>query len=259
MNGFSQTLPHLPLVLASASARRRQILSHLQVPFTTFVSDVDESLPSDTDAASAVALLSCRKAWAAARDLSLQRNACRVLGADTVVCQDGVILGKPKDAAQARAMLSSYSGRSHFVYSGVTVITAQNDGVPPLALSVLPSCVHFYHDLNAKTPTIPPLDGAWTGFFALPLGGDLCAFGAVTRSCVHFRTIEEAEIEASIAAGEVFDKAGAYGIQDRASAWVEGISGDYFNIVGLPVCALDRLFSCVYAEHLSQIGKEETR
>ena len=92
----------LPLILASASARRRQILSHLQIPFTCFVSEADETLPACVDAASAVALLATRKAWAAAHTLAKQGKDCRVLGADTVVCQDGVILGKPKDAASAR-------------------------------------------------------------------------------------------------------------------------------------------------------------
>ena len=61
---------------------------------------------------------------------------------------------------------------------------------------------------------------------------------AAERSAVHFRALSEAEIAAYIATGEPMDKAGAYGIQGRASLFVEGIEGDYFNVVGLPLCRL---------------------
>ena len=58
------------------------------------------------------------------------------------------------------------------------------------------------------------------------------------HSFVRFRTLSDAEIAAYIATGEPMDKAGAYGIQGRASLFVEGIDGDYFNVVGLPLCRL---------------------
>ena len=58
------------------------------------------------------------------------------------------------------------------------------------------------------------------------------------RSAVHFRALSDAEINAYIATGEPMDKAGAYGIQGRASLFVEGIEGDFFNVVGLPLCRL---------------------
>ena len=60
-----------------------------------------------------------------------------------------------------------------------------------------------------------------------------------TRVC--FRPLTEEEIAAYAATGEPMDKAGAYGIQDRACLFVEGIQGDYFNVVGLPVCLLGRM------------------
>ena len=53
---------------------------------------------------------------------------------------------------------------------------------------------------------------------------------------VHFRTLSDAEIEAYIQTGEPLDKAGAYGYQGLASLFVERIEGDFFNVVGLPVC-----------------------
>ena len=61
---------------------------------------------------------------------------------------------------------------------------------------------------------------------------------AAERSAVHFRALSEAEIAAYIATGEPMDKAGAYGIQGRASLFVEGIEGDFFNVMGLPLCRL---------------------
>ena len=58
---------------------------------------------------------------------------------------------------------------------------------------------------------------------------------------VRFRPLTEEEIRAYAATGEPLDKAGAYGIQDRACLFVEGIRGDYFNVMGLPVCLLGRM------------------
>lgn len=61
---------------------------------------------------------------------------------------------------------------------------------------------------------------------------------AAERSLVRFRTLSEAEIAAYIATGEPMDKAGAYGAQGRAALFVEGIEGDFFNVMGLPLCRL---------------------
>ena len=58
---------------------------------------------------------------------------------------------------------------------------------------------------------------------------------------MHFRPLTEREIAAYIATGEPMDKAGAYGIQGRASLFVRAIEGDYFNVVGLPLCKLGQM------------------
>ncbi len=63
------------------------------------------------------------------------------------------------------------------------------------------------------------------------------------RSEVRFRTLSEREIAAYIATGEPMDKAGAYGAQGKASLFVEGIEGDFFNVMGLPLCRLGRMLS----------------
>jgi septum formation protein len=64
---------------------------------------------------------------------------------------------------------------------------------------------------------------------------------AVERTEVRFRALSPAEIRAYIATGEPMDKAGAYGAQGRGSLFVEGISGDFFNVVGLPLCRLSKM------------------
>ena len=63
------------------------------------------------------------------------------------------------------------------------------------------------------------------------------------RTTVHFRPIEERELAAYLATGESLDKAGAYGIQGRASIFCTGITGDYYNVMGLPLCELSRMLA----------------
>ena len=70
-------------------------------------------------------------------------------------------------------------------------------------------------------------------------GGETFTAHEATR--VHFRPLTPAEIEAYISTGEPMDKAGSYGIQRYGAMLVEGVSGDYFNVVGLPVCLLSRM------------------
>ena len=60
----------------------------------------------------------------------------------------------------------------------------------------------------------------------------------VEQTHLRFKPLSDAEIDAYIATGSPMDKAGAYGIQDQAAIFVEGLEGDYYNVMGLPVCAL---------------------
>ena len=107
------------IILASGSPRRKDILNMLKIPFEVVESNADETCPEGTSAEDTVKILSARKAAAVAETLE---EKCVVIGADTVVFLNGKILGKPKDAADASAMLSSLSGKSHFVYTGISVI-----------------------------------------------------------------------------------------------------------------------------------------
>ncbi len=75
----------------------------------------------------------------------------------------------------------------------------------------------------------------YTGVSVIRNGKELLA---AERSAVRFRALSDGEIAAYIATGEPMDKAGAYGIQGKASLFAEGIEGDFFNVMGLPLCRL---------------------
>jgi septum formation protein len=104
-------------VLASASPRRRELLSGLGLPFDVLPADVDESLPPGADANSAVVLLAERKALG----VFGRRPDALVLAADTLVVADGRLLGKPAGPAEARTFLGLLRGRTHHVLTGVSV------------------------------------------------------------------------------------------------------------------------------------------
>ena len=78
----------------------------------------------------------------------------------------------------------------------------------------------------------------YTGVCVVRDGAELCR---ADRSEVTFRTLSEGEIEQYIATGEPMDKAGAYGAQGKAALFVEGIEGDFFNVMGLPLCTLGNM------------------
>src|SRR5437773_12048763 len=105
----------MALVLASASPRRRELLTNAGTPFIVQPSEIPE-LPREGEAPQACAE---RLAREKARDVFRQRPQDFVLGADTIVIVGGQILGKPRDAADAARMLRLLSGRTHQVISGV--------------------------------------------------------------------------------------------------------------------------------------------
>ena len=194
------------IILASASPRRKEILSELGVDFRVVVADTDES--SDiSDPVELTRELARRKGLAVYEKLlqsgEYDAESAIIISADTVVCRDGEILGKPRDRADAVAMLTSLSGRSHTVVSAVAVTVR---GVTRTDASV---------------------------------------------TTVRVQEIPREEIERYVDSGEPMDKAGAYGIQGRFSAFVEGIDGCYFGVVGLPVNTLSNLYLEATGERLS--------
>ncbi|MBR5260814.1 MAG: septum formation inhibitor Maf [Oscillospiraceae bacterium] len=180
----------LRMVLASASPRRRELLEMLKIENLEIIpakgeETADETLPPDE----LVCVLSRQKAQEV-YERTEGREDCTFIGSDTIVYLDGKVLGKPADKADAKEMLRSLSGRSHMVYTGVTVIA------------------------HGKT------------------------ISEAEETKVFFRNLSDDEIDAYIATGEPMDKAGAYGAQGIASLFVERLEGDFFNVMGLPICRL---------------------
>ena len=199
------------LVLASASPRRRELLSQIGLEFTVMPSTKEENTKT-TEAGALVQELSRQKAVDIWEQLSgdqgqnpdtdqeqiseetqepnlneKRQPELLVIGADTVVCCEGKILGKPHSREAAAEMLTVLQGRSHEVYTGVT--------------------------LYSQSETV--------------------TFFECTQ--VEFYPMTEVEISEYIDSKEPMDKAGAYGIQGLGARFVKGIRGDYNNVVGLPV------------------------
>lgn len=116
----------LPIVLASASPRRRELLKQIGLDFEVFPTDVDETVQWE-EPVRAVQELACRKARAAAR-ISVEKDPARdawILGADTVVVHRGRVLGKPADRRAAIDMLWALQGETHSVFTGVCAVKKQ--------------------------------------------------------------------------------------------------------------------------------------
>ena len=111
-------------ILASASPRRRELLTQVGLTFEVMVSDADENIEESLSPDELVKRLSLIKAAAVKEELSAKGadGDSAVIGADTVVFHKGEILGKPKDEEDAFRMLKSLSGDTHSVYTGVTIL-----------------------------------------------------------------------------------------------------------------------------------------
>lgn len=111
------------VILASNSPRRKELLAQLDVPFRVQVlKDIDESYPADLPVASVPLYLSQKKAEG---HKSLIKSNEMIITADTIVLLGDEVMGKPADEAEAMAMLSRLSGKTHKVITGVTIVTAE--------------------------------------------------------------------------------------------------------------------------------------
>ena len=120
------------IILASKSPRRQELLKGLDVDFEVHVKEgIDESYPDDIEAEQVPVYISRKKA--AAYEIT---SGNMLITADTVVVSDGEILGKPKDAAQAAAMLHKLSGKTHTVTTGVTMKTCDRQVSFPVTTKV---------------------------------------------------------------------------------------------------------------------------
>jgi len=122
-----------PLILASASPRRRELLTILVADFQVCPADIDERPRAGEAPDDYVLRLAVEKARAVA-ETSPQ---CWIIGSDTEVVRDGVCLGKPRDEVQACEMLRGLSGRSHRVYSSVALVGPDSSTKTALCESVV--------------------------------------------------------------------------------------------------------------------------
>ena len=120
---FDRTLPTgLSLLLASASPRRRELLSGMGIPFSVLPADADESIPAGISPRRAVGLLAVRKAYAVLPLLEKPSDKTLILASDTIVDDQGRALGKPRDKQDAFDTLVAMSGRHHEVHTGCALL-----------------------------------------------------------------------------------------------------------------------------------------
>lgn len=177
------------IILASASPRRKELLSYLNIDFTIIPSKKDENASGSPE--EVVKSLALQKA----SDIASKYKDCFVIGADTIVCLDNKVLGKPKNKDDAFRMLSMLSGRKHRVLTGVCVYS--------------PISKEFRIEYDSTD--------------------------------VYFDDLSDEEINAYIATGEPFDKAGSYAIQGIGGAMISRIDGCASNVIGLPLPLLKKM------------------
>ena len=149
------------LVLASGSPRRQELLREAGFELVVAPQDVDET-PRDGETPQAlVRRLAELKASSACERA---RGACVIVAADTIVAKDGSSLGKPRDAAQAQAMLSLLSGAAHEVSTGVCLIAVAEEGARRTISFVETTSVTFFElataDIEAYVASGEPMDKA---------------------------------------------------------------------------------------------------
>jgi septum formation protein len=197
------------IVLASASPRRQELLRNAGIPFTVQAANINETPLAGEAPRDCAERLAREKALAVFKI----RPVDFVLGADTIVVVDEVILGKPSDAVDAARMLRMLSARTHAVITGVCLVGPVASGQLPVGSTTTEQLRTENRELKTASET----------------------------TLVTMYEISDAEIRDYIATGEPMDKAGAYAIQGTASRWIPRIEGDYSNVVGLPVALVYRM------------------
>ncbi|MDE5909051.1 MAG: Maf family protein [Lachnospiraceae bacterium] len=181
------------LILASASPRRRELLEQIGMTFEVIPSDIEEKTKSHVPCEMVMELSSMKAMDIFEKLPSEKRASVIVAGADTVVAFGDCVMGKPADKEKAQEMLSLLQGKTHQVYTGVTLVWQEEEGHPPAKFV-------FYEETD-----------------------------------VSMYPMSEQEICSYVETKEPMDKAGAYGIQGKCAAFIRGICGDYYNVVGLPI------------------------
>lgn len=189
LNDVDMTFELPPIILASGSPRRSEIMASVGWEFEKSVPDVDESVREGESPEDYVRRLAGEKALAVADSHPGQI----ILAADTTVVIGGQIVGKPEDHEDAKRMIRMLSGNWHEVLTGVAVARNGDEKI------------------------------------------------GLQRTRVKFAAMTDAEIDFLVDRGDPLDKAGAYAVQAQAALFIEGIEGDYWNVVGLPISLVYRL------------------
>ena len=196
--------------LASKSPRRRLLLEQIGIAHALVDASIDEVLRPGEPPERFVERMAREKALAGLAALGNARTA-PVLAADTAVVLGERVLGKPRDAEHAVAMLGELSGKMHRVISAVAVAgIGAGDGASGVAV-----------------------DGGRGS--AAGTGPGYAPRVVTSVSRVWFRDIPCDEIRAYVASGEPLDKAGAYAIQGRAAIFVKRLDGSFSGVMGLPL------------------------
>lgn len=216
----------MKLVLASGSQRRRELLTMCGYDYEIIVSNADETI-DENDPESFVRALSFRKAKDVFdRLFTAGRRDFAVIGSDTVVAfqKDGeakpVIIGKPKDAEDAVRILSILSGKTHRVFTGVSVIADIPDENAAAQCSIREKA-----EIQTEC-SIREKEEIQTE----------CSITEVT-----FETLSPDEITDYVNSGDPLDKAGSYGIQGPFGMFVREIRGNYFTVIGMPIPVLYKM------------------
>ena len=216
----------MKLVLASGSQRRRELLTMCGYDYEIIVSNADETI-DENDPESFVRALSFRKAKDVFdRLFAAGRRDFAVIGSDTVVAfqKDGetkpVIIGKPKDAKDAVRILSMLSGKTHRVFTGVSVIADIPDENADAQCSIREKAeIQTECSIQEKAEIQTE-----------------CSITEVT-----FETLSPDEITDYVNSGDPLDKAGSYGIQGPFGMFVREIRGNYFTVIGMPIPVLYKM------------------
>jgi len=199
--------PDIPLILASASLRRKEILDAHGVAHIVIPSDADETLPADKDLTPGQTTVYLAELKAdtvlGALDPEDWPCGCRVLGVDTIVYKDHII-GKPVDEEDSLTILRSLKNTSHEVISGVCLILAAPESRPSEPAALIAEKKYLFHDTTT----------------------------------VRFGDYSDEEILAYIRANPPYDKSGSYAIQSDWGRHVLEVDGDIENVIGLPFTKL---------------------
>jgi septum formation protein len=201
--------------LASQSPRRQALLTQIGVACRLLLPDTDEDAealealrPGELPGAYVKRVTLAKLQAAVARRLRRGLPEAPILCADTTVALGRRILGKPADAQDAAAVLSALSGRTHRVLTSVALAAPVREAVVPPKASAA---------LRATQPRAPKIS-------------------QITQvSRVRFAPLSAAVIEAYIASGEPFGKAGSYAIQGALAGHIAHIEGSHSGIMGLPL------------------------